>query len=84
MEIIRVGLHSLVLTIADIAGIAGGALAAFQTLGVSNQVWLQVPIAVVLSVSFFCGWGLLLRVFRLRRLHFVGSKEPYAFWGYRS
>ena len=81
MKIIRIGLHSLVLTIADIAGIAGGALAAFRILGVSNQVWLQLPIAVVLSVGFFYAWVLCLRVLGFRRLQPVGSKELVACLG---
>jgi hypothetical protein len=78
MKAIRVGLSSLVLTIADIAGIAGGAVAAFRTLGVNNQVWLQLPIAVVLSVGFFCAWAFSLRVLGFRRLQLVGSKELVA------
>ena len=75
MKIIRVGLHSLVLVIVDIAGIAGGALAAYRILGVSNQVWLQLPIAVVLSVDCFCAWVLLLRILGLKGLKLVSSKE---------
>jgi len=49
MKSLRVGLDSLVLVIADLAGIAGGALVAFRILRVTNQVWLQLPIAVALS-----------------------------------
>jgi hypothetical protein len=75
MTIIRVALHSLALVIADIAGIAGGALAAFRILGVPNQVWLQLPVAVVLSAGCFCTWILFLRVLRLKRLQPAGSKE---------
>ncbi len=75
MTIIRVALHSLVLVIADIAGIAGGAVAAFKILGVPNQVWLQVPLAVVLSAGCFCAWILSLRVLRWKRLQPAGSKE---------
>ena len=75
MKTIRVGLHSLVLVIADIAGIAGGALAAFRILGVPNQVWLQLPIAVVLSVGSFCAWMFSLRVLGWETLQLAGSKE---------
>jgi hypothetical protein len=57
-------MHSLVLVITDIAGIAGGALAAFRILGVPNQIWVQLPIALVLSVGCFCAWILVLRVRR--------------------
>ena len=75
MTVIRVALHSLALVIADIAGIAGGALAAFQILGVPNQAWLQLPVAVVLSAGCFCAWILFLRVLRLKRLQPAGSRE---------
>jgi hypothetical protein len=78
MKTIRVALHSLVLVIADIAGIGGGAMAAFRILGVPNQVWLQVPIAVVLSLGCFWAWIFSLRVLRLRALLPVGAKELVA------
>ena len=75
MKTVRVGLHSLVLVIADLAGIAAGALAAFRILGVPNQVWLQLPIAVVLSVGCFCAWVLSLRILRWKVLQPAGPKE---------
>jgi hypothetical protein len=75
MKIVRVGLHSLVLVIADIAGIAGGALAAFRISGVPNQVGLQLPIAVMLSICFFSVWILSLRALGPRRLQPVIPKE---------
>jgi hypothetical protein len=78
MKTIRVGLHSLVLVIADIAGIVGGALAAFWILGLPNQVWLQLPIAMVLSVGCFCAWVLSLRMLGWKGLQLAGSKEPRA------
>jgi hypothetical protein len=37
VKAIRISLHGLVLTVADIAGIVGGAVVAFRALGVSNQ-----------------------------------------------
>jgi hypothetical protein len=75
MKMIRVGLHSLVLAVADIAGIAGGAMAAFRILGVANQVALQLPIAVLLSVGCFWAWIYSLQVLRLRKLQFVSTGE---------
>ena len=75
MKTVRVGLHSLVLAIADIAGIAAGALAAFRILGVPNQVWLQLPIAAVLSVGCFCAWVLSLRILGWKVLQLAGPKE---------
>jgi hypothetical protein len=80
MRIIRIGLHSLVLVIADLAGIAGGAVAAFRILGVPNELWLQLPIAVALSVGCFCAWVLSLRVLRWGRLQPAGSTELGACW----
>lgn len=78
MKIIRVGLHGLVLAMADIVGIAAGAGAAFKILGVRNQIWLQLPIAVVLSAGFFYAWILALRGLRFRGLQPAGSKELVA------
>ncbi len=75
MKMIRIVLHSFVLVVADIAGIGGGALAAFRILGTPNQVWLQLPIAVILSVGCFWAWVFSLRVLRLRRLRAVGAGE---------
>ena len=75
MKAIRIGLHSLALTAADMAGIAGGAMIAFKALGVSNQVWLQLPIAVVLSPVLFAAWVFLLQGLGFRRLQFVEAKE---------
>ena len=50
-------------------------MAAFKILGAPNQVWLQLPIAIALSVGLFAAWILSLRVLGLRRLQLVGSKE---------
>ena len=75
MRSIRVGLHSFVLVIADVAGIAGGALVAFRILGAPNQVWLQLPIAVVLTVGCFWLWLLSLRVLRWKGLQPASPKE---------
>ena len=80
MKTFRITLHSLVLVIADIAGIAAGALAAFRILGVPNQVWLQLPIAVLLSLGCFCVWILLLRMLGWRGLQPTGSRELVACW----
>lgn len=75
MKSLRIGLHSLILAIADIAGIVGGALLAFGIFGVPNQVQLQLPIAVALSVASFWAWFFSLRMLRRRRLQLVGIKE---------
>jgi hypothetical protein len=81
MKIVRVGTHSLVLVAADLVGIVGGALLAFRVLGVANQVWLQLPLAVVLSVSGFCVWVLLLEGLQWSGLRLGGLKERLACFG---
>jgi hypothetical protein len=80
MRTIRTGLHSLVLVLADIAGIGVGASIAFGITGKSNQVWLQVPIAVILTIVGFGIWMLLLRALGLRRLQPVSRKEVAAYF----
>ncbi len=76
MAIVRRATHSLVLVAADLAGIGAGAAIAFRLLGKPNQVWLQLPLAVVISVASFCAWILCLRVFRWTRLR---PSEPNDF-----
>ncbi len=56
MKVVRITVHSLALAGADLAGIAGGAMVAAWALGVKNQVWLQLPVAVILTPLFFCAW----------------------------
>jgi hypothetical protein len=77
MKILRIALHSLVLTVADIGGIAVGAFAASRILGDGIPLWLQLPIAVALTVLCFRGWTSLLRVFRSTKLKLAGTKELY-------
>ena len=60
MKWLCVGIHSLVLAAADLAGIALGAVAASRILGVTNQVWLQLPLAVALTLVLFLAWTWLL------------------------
>ncbi|HWI59167.1 MAG TPA: hypothetical protein VNZ22_18210, partial [Bacillota bacterium] len=61
-----------------IAGIAGGALVAFKLLGAPNQIWLQLPVAVILSPALFALWMLLLRWVGLQRLQFAKATELLA------
>ena len=68
MKAILVGLHSFALVAADLAGIGIGGGVAYHITGKPNQVWLQLPLAVVLSAVFFCAWILLLRAAGLKRL----------------
>ena len=78
MKAIRISLHSVALTVVDIAGIGGGAVVAYKALGVSNQVWLQLPCAIVLSLVLFAAWVFLLQFLGFRRLQFVGERELVA------
>lgn len=75
MKIVRIGLHSLVLAIADLAGIGLGAVAAYGILGSADQVLLQLPLAVVLSVSSFCAWIVVIRVLGFSRLVPIASED---------
>ena len=75
MKAIRISLHSLVLTVVDFAGIAGGAAVAFKALGAYNQFWLQLPTAVFLSLTLFTAWIFLLRFLGFRRLQIVDAKQ---------
>jgi len=77
MLTIRVITHSLLLVLADLAGIGGGALAAFWIPRMPNQVWLQVPIAVLLSVGFFLVWLIAVRTLRIKALWPVGTGESW-------
>ncbi len=80
MTFTRVALHSFILVLADIGGIAIGAMAAFHILGVPNQVWLQLPLAGVLTPAGFCVWIVLLQVLGWKRLLPAGAKELRACW----
>jgi hypothetical protein len=75
MKAIRVIVHSLVLVLADLGGIALGAVAAFKILGTPNQIWLQLPIAAVLTLVLVCFWLLTLRLFRWRAMRLGSGKE---------
>jgi len=52
----QVALHSLALTVMNIASIATGFIA-YHAVGAHNQIATQVPIAVVLSISLFILWA---------------------------
>lgn len=63
--------HAGMLVGADLAGVAFGAVAARRILGADNEVWLQLPIAVVATVALYwlgrVGLGVLRRAnLRLR------------------
>lgn len=49
--------------------------------GGPNQVRWQLPIAVLLSIGFWVGWILFLRVFDFQQMRLVGPGERRACWG---
>jgi hypothetical protein len=76
MSLIRIGLHGLILTLADLAGILGGFVACkafdFEHL---DQIMVQLPVAVALSILLFVLWSLLLRIFGAKKLLLADLKE---------
>jgi hypothetical protein len=73
MSLIRIGLHGLVLTLADLAGILGG-FVAFKAFDF-NQMVIQLPVAVALSILLFVLWSFLLQVFGSKQLLLADLKE---------
>lgn len=76
MSLIRIGLHGLILTLADLAGILGG-FVAFKAVNFASfdQIMIQLPVAVVLSILLFVLWSFLLRVFGCKQLLLLDLKE---------
>jgi hypothetical protein len=73
MKPLRIGLHSLVLTLADFAGILGG-FAVFKTLDF-EQMLIQPPVAAAISILLFVVWYFLLRVWGGQRFLLPDLKE---------
>jgi hypothetical protein len=76
MRLLRIGLHGLVLVLADFAGILGG-FVAFKALHFASfeQILIQLPVAAALSVLLFGLWSLLLRAFGGKQLLLPDLKE---------
>ena len=83
MSILRVAINSLALVVADLAGIGIGAVVAYRVSGVPNQVWLQLPVAVLATLVLFCGWVLAARLFIGRHVQPPGHTE-LVFWLFMS
>lgn len=81
MRILRIALHSSVLAVADILGIAIGAAIAYKVTGRPNQFGVQLPIAAGASILLFCVWMLLLNVLDIRKLLAGGGPELIAWFG---
>lgn len=59
----------------DLAGIGIGAAAAYQLTGSADQVWLQVPVAVVVTIAVFGLWLIATRFRRLASLQPRNTNE---------
>lgn len=58
-------MHGAVVMVADLVGIGSGGVLAYYLTGSVNQVWLQLPVAVVVTIALS---GLWMAGTRLRRL----------------
>jgi hypothetical protein len=76
MRLLRIGLHSLMLVLADFAGILGG-FVVFKALHFASfeQILIQLPVAAALSILLFGLWSFLLRAFGGKQLLLPDLKE---------
>jgi FtsH-binding integral membrane protein len=73
MTIARPVLYGAILTAADLVGIGVGGVLAHRLTGSANQVWLQLPIAFVVTIGSFFVWMLMIRI---RRLAVLQPRNP--------
>jgi len=73
VKLIRIGLHSLMLTLADLAGILSGFFA-YKTFN-CEQITIQLPVAMAVSILLFLLWTLLLPVLGGRQFRLADLKE---------
>jgi hypothetical protein len=73
MKLLRIGLHGLMLALADLAGILGGFMV-FKTLDF-EQMLTQPPVAATISILLFVVWSFLLRALGGQRLLLLDLKE---------
>lgn len=74
MTILRICLHSLILTLANIASILIG-FGLYHSLKPVNQIAVQIPAAVMLSIIAFVTWGLIIHHLPFQRLFWENSRE---------
>lgn len=67
MRIGCIAWHGLVLTLADLAGVVVGSVVAYRLSGQADQIWIQLPVALVITIGLVIGWLLALRRSRFRR-----------------
>jgi hypothetical protein len=73
LKAFRIILHSLVLALADLAGILGGFMA-YKALEFPQLV-IQLPVAVAVSILLFLAWSILLPVRGGQQLRLLDLKE---------
>jgi hypothetical protein len=73
MMLIRIGVHGLMLMLADLAGILVGFFA--YKFFDFEQLTIQLPVAMLVSILLFLLWSLLLPVLGGRRLRLPDVKE---------
>ncbi len=76
MKALRILLHGSALLASNLAGIVIGFFA-FALMGAKNQIAVQLPVAVLVSIGLYLSWILVLRLppFRAIRLH--GGRECF-------
>lgn len=80
MKPLRILVHGLVLLISDYAGIFLGFLA-FHYSGSRDQITVQLPVAVVVSIAFYLIWSVLPRVASFLKSLALSSTSEFA-WTY--
>jgi hypothetical protein len=73
MKAFRIGMHSLMLMLADLAGIFGGFMA-YKALDFPQMV-IQLPVAVAVSILLFLLWSFLIGIFGGKQLRLLDLKE---------
>lgn len=74
MAVFRVAAHGFVLLVANFTGIIVGFMA-YCAVRPADQIAMQLPIAILLSILLFLAWTLILRNLPFRRLSLQGYLE---------
>ena len=68
MKVLRISLHSFILVLINLAAIIIGFLI-FKLHKTANQITIQIPVAVVLSILLFILWNWLVKHLSFKRLY---------------
>ena len=74
MKILKISLHSFVMVIINFTAILTGFLV-FKFLRSSDQIYIQIPVALLLSILLFISWNWLIKILSLKRLFLKESQE---------